>query len=95
MDNTVPTHRYRVGRHQPGNLYEIDSAGGEDRRMGFTVLDEDGPLVVAALNRDTWLTKAQIERACRYIHVNSEQPAPTTALLRAALEAAGVEVIHS
>lgn len=41
--------RYRVGRHMDANVYER-MLGGKDRRMAHAVLDEDGPLIVAALN---------------------------------------------
>jgi hypothetical protein len=38
------TDRYRVGGKQPGNIYQ------DDKRFAFCIRDEDGPLVVAALN---------------------------------------------
>lgn len=36
--------RYRVGRHWPGNIYR------DDERFAFCLRNEDGPLVVEALN---------------------------------------------
>jgi hypothetical protein len=44
------TDRYRVGGKQPGNIYKVTPEHPEGKRFGFTLRDEDGPLVVAALN---------------------------------------------